>query len=174
MRSAIPNIWAAGDIIGEPMLETVAAKEGSIAAHNAFSKKTSKRKMDFMAVPHAIFTMPQVASVGMTDIEANQRGFTCSCNSIPMSSVAKAGIVGDTRGLVKLVIDNETKRVLGVHILSSLAADMIHEGALIVKFKLTIDDIIDTVHIFPTMSEAIKLAAQSFYKDIDKMSCCTE
>ncbi|MCH8022957.1 MAG: mercury(II) reductase [Thaumarchaeota archaeon] len=174
MRSSIPNIWAAGDIIGEPMLETVAAKEGSIAAHNAFSKKTPKRKMDFTAVPHAIFTMPQVASVGMTDIEANQQGITCSCNSIPMSSVAKAGIVGDTRGLVKLVIDDETKRVLGVHILSSLAADMIHEGALIVKFKLTIDDIIDTVHIFPTMSEAIKLAAQSFYKDIDKMSCCTE
>lgn len=174
MRSSLPNIWAAGDIIGEPMLETVAAKEGSIAAHNAFSKKTPRRKMDFMAVPHAIFTMPQVASVGLTDIEANQRGITCSCNSIPMSSVAKAGIVGDTRGLVKLVIDNATKRVLGVHILSPLAADMIHEGALIVKFKLTIDDIIDTVHVFPTMSEAIKLAAQSFYKDIDMLSCCTE
>ena len=174
MRTSLPNIWAAGDIIGEPMLETVAAKEGSIAAHNAFSKKTPKRKMDFMSVPHAIFTMPQVASVGLTDIEANERKFTCSCNWIPMSSVAKAGIVGDTRGLVKLVTEDKTNRVLGVHILSPIAADMIHEGALIVKFKLTVDDIIDTVHIFPTMSEAIKLAAQSFYRDIDKMSCCTE
>lgn len=172
MKSSTANIWAAGDVIGEPMLETTAAKENVIAAHNAFSNP--KRKMDFTSVPHAIFTMPQVASVGLTDAEANQNGFTCSCNWIPMSSVPKAKIVGDTRGLVKLVIDNKTKRILGVHILSPLAADLIHEGVLAVKFKLTIDNIIDTVHVFPTMSEAIKLAAQSFYRDIDKMSCCTE
>lgn len=172
MRSSVPNIWAAGDVIGEPMLETTAGRGGVIAAHNAFS--STKRKMDFTAVPHAIFTMPQVASVGLTDVEVNQQGFTCSCSWIPMSSVPKARIIGDTRGLVKIVIDRNTKRILGVHILSSLAADMIHEGALAVKYNLTIDDIIDTVHVFPTMSEAIKLAAQSFYRDIDKMSCCTE
>lgn len=172
MKTSAPNIWAAGDVIGKPMLETVAAKEGAIATENALSN--AGRKMDFSAVPHAIFTMPQVASVGLTDAQANQSGFSCSCNWIPMSSVPKARIIGDTRGLVKLVIEHKTKRILGVHILSPLAADMIHEGVVAVKFKLTIDGIIDTVHIFPTMSEAIKLAAQSFYRDIDKMSCCTE
>ncbi|MBI4257620.1 MAG: mercury(II) reductase [Thaumarchaeota archaeon] len=172
METSVPNIWAGGDVIGQPMLETVAAKEGAIAAHNALSQ--TKRKMDFNSVPHAVFTMPQVASVGLTDAKANQSGFTCTCNSIPMSSVPKAKITGDTRGLVKLVVDRKSKRIRGVHILSPIAADMIHEGVLAVKFKLTIDDLIDTVHVFPTMSEAIKLAAQSFYRDIDKMSCCTE
>jgi mercuric reductase len=68
----------------------------------------------------------------------------------------------------------KTKRVLGVHILAPHAADLIHEGVLAVKFKLTIDDIIDTVHVFPTLSEGIKLAAQSYYRDVSKISCCTE
>lgn len=172
MRTSVTHIWAGGDVTGQPMLETVAAKEGAIAAYNALSQ--SKRKMDFNSVPHAVFTMPQVASVGLTDAEANLSGFACACNWIPMSSVPKARILGDTRGLVKLVIDHKSKRILGVHILSPIAAEMIHEGVLAVKFKLTVDDLIDTVHVFPTMSEAIKLAAQSFYRDIDKMSCCTE
>jgi mercuric reductase len=88
--------------------------------------------------------------------------------------VPKAHIIGDTRGLVKMVADAKTKRVVGVHILASNAADIIHEGVLAVKFKLTIDDIIDTVHVFPTLSESLKLAAQSFYRDVRMMSCCTE
>jgi mercuric reductase len=88
--------------------------------------------------------------------------------------VPKAQIIGDTRGLVKLVADVKTKRIVGVHILAPHAADLIHEGVLAVKFKLTIDDIIDTVHVFPTLSEAIKLAALSYYKDVGKLSCCTE
>jgi len=75
---------------------------------------------------------------------------------------------------VKIVADNDTKQIVGVHIVAPHAADLIHEGTLAVKFKMTIDDIIDTVHVFPTLSEAIKLAAQSFYKDVSKLSCCTE
>ena len=73
-----------------------------------------------------------------------------------------------------MVIDSKTERVIGVHILSSLAADMIHEGVLAVKYGLTVDDIIDTVDVFPTMTEAVKIVAQSFRKDISKMSCCAE
>jgi mercuric reductase len=73
-----------------------------------------------------------------------------------------------------MVIDAKTERILGVHILASMAADMIHEGVLAVKYGLTIDDIIDTVHVFPTLTEAVKLVSQSFRKDISKMSCCAE
>jgi mercuric reductase len=91
-----------------------------------------------------------------------------------MSLVPKAQIIGDTRGVVKLVADTKTKQVLGLHILAPHAADLIHEGVLAVKLKLTIDDLIDTVHVFHTLSEAVKLAAQSFYRDVSKMSCCTE
>lgn len=172
MRTTSPNIWAAGDVTGEPMLETVAGKEGAIAAENALADKG--KRMDLSAVPHAVFTIPQVASVGLTEKGAEEKGITCRCSTIPVELVPKALLAKDTRGLVKMVIDAKTERILGVHILASLAADMIHEGVFAVKYGMTIDDIIDTVHVFPTMTEAVKLAAQSFRKDISKMSCCAE
>lgn len=172
MRTSAPHVWASGDVIGEPMLETIAAKEGAIAVNNAFNG--SKKKIDFREVPKAVFTYPEVASVGLTDAQANGQGIQCDCGTLPLNLVPKAHIMGDTRGLVKLVANRDTKQIVGVHILAPNAADIIHEGVLAVKFKLTIDDIIDTVHVFPTISESMKLAAQSFYKDVSKMSCCTE
>ncbi len=172
MRTSAPHIWAAGDVIGEPMLETAAAKEGATAVENAFNKR--RKKINFAEMPSAVFTYPEVARVGLTDAEANGSGIKCTCNTLPLELVPKAHIIQDTRGLVKLVVNRRTKRIVGVSILAPYAADMIHEAVLAVKFKLTIDDIIDTVHVFPTLSEAIKLAAQSFYKDVSKLSCCTE
>ena len=91
-----------------------------------------------------------------------------------MELVPRAVLAKDTRGHIKMVIDAKTERILGVHIVESLAADMIHEGVLAVKYGMTIDDIIDTVHVFLTMTEAVKLVAQSFRKDVSKMSCCAE
>lgn len=172
MKTTADNVWAAGDVTGRLMLETTAAKEGRIGAENALTD--AHRKMDLEAVPHAVFTNPQVASVGLTDSEAVERGVKCSCRVVDMELVPKSAIVGDSRGLIKMVIDSETKRILGVHIVSPLAADMIHEAVMAVKFKLTTEDIIDTVHVFPTFSEAIKLAAESFTRDIENMSCCIE
>jgi len=171
MRSSAPHIFAGGDVVGKPMLETTAAKEGYIAAENALANRGLK--MDYTAVPHAVFTNPAVASVGLTDAQANAPGtIRCSCNTVLLSQVPKPIIVDDTRGLVKIVANSETHRILGVHILASLAPDMIHEAVLAVKHGLTLEDIIDTVHVFPTHSEAIKLAALSFFEDIDKLSCC--
>ncbi len=172
MRTTAENVWAAGDVTGLLMLETTAAKEGRIAAENALTD--AHRKMDLEAVPHAVFTNPQVASVGLADQQAVRHGFECSCRTVDMALVPKSAIVGDSRGLIKMVIDSKTNRVLGVHIVSPLAADMIHEAVMAVKFKLTTDDIIDTVHVFPTFTEAIKLVAESFTKDITDMSCCIE
>ncbi len=171
MRSTAPHIFAAGDVIGKPMLETAAAKEGYIAAENALTSRGLK--MDFRTVPHAVFTNPAVAAVGPTDAEANVGGqVRCACNTVRLEQVPKPIIVGDTRGLVKIVAEADSHRILGVHILASLAPDMIHEGVLAVKHGLTLEDIIDTVHVFPTHSEAIKLAALSFFEDVDKLSCC--
>ena len=172
MQTSAPNILAAGDVIGEPMLETIAAKEGAVAVNNAFTNE--KKRIDFNEVPKAVFTSPEVASVGLTDVQANGQGIKCACNVLPLELVPKASIIGDARGLVKLVADRTTKRIVGVHVMAPHAADLIEEGVLAVKFKLTIDDIIDTVHIFPTLSEGIKLAAQSFYRDVGSLSCCTE
>lgn len=172
MQTTAKHVYAAGDVIGKPMLETTAAKEGSIAAENALKNKGIK--MDYFAIPHAVFTSPQVASVGLTDKEALEKGYNCVCKTLPMKLVPKANVIKDTRGLIKMVIERDTKRILGIHILAPFAAEMIHEGVLAVKYKLTIDDIIDTVHVFPTMAEAIKLVATSFKRDVTKMSCCAE
>ena len=171
MRTTAPHIFAAGDVKGKPMLETTAAKEGYIAAENALADRGLT--MDYRAVPHAVFTNPAVASVGLTDAEANRgAGVRCACNTVLLEQVPKPRIVDDTRGLVKIVAEAKSHRVLGVHILASLAPEIIHEGVLAVKHGLTLEDLIDTVHVFPTFSEAIKLAALSFFEDVDKLSCC--
>ena len=172
MRTTAPHVWAAGDVIGEPMLETIAAKEGATAAENALLG--THRNIDFLPVPRAIFTSPQVASVGLTERQAHEQGYECACRTIPMSKVPKAIVIRDTRGLIKMIAESSTGRILGVHILAENGADLIHEAVIAVKYKLTIDDIIDTVHVFPTMTESIKLVATSFRKDIDELSCCSE
>ena len=171
MQTSAPNIWAGGDVTGEPMLETIAAKEGLVAVENAFSNGP-KKKIHFDEIPSAVFTYPEVARVGLTESQVKARGMNCNCVTLPFDLVPKAHVIADTRGLLKLVINNDTKQILGVHIIAPHAADLIHEGVLAVKFKMTIDDIIDTVHVFPTLSESTKLAAQSFYMDIGRLSCC--
>lgn len=166
------NVWAAGDVTGEPMLETVAAREGMIAASNALSQE--KVKMDYRVVPHAVFTDPQLAGVGLTDEQAIGEGIRCRCNTVSLESVPKAQAIRNTKGAIKVVIDDETQKIIGIHILASAAADLIHEGVMIVKNRMRVDDVIDTMHVFPTLSEGVKIAAQSFRRDITKMSCCVE
>ncbi len=172
LRTSAPHIWAAGDVVGKTFLETIAAKEGYTAASNAL--EDTKRTIDYNSVPRAVFTDPQMASVGLTEKEFMQRYNVCSCRTVRVAQVPKAKVIKETRGLVKMVIHPETKVIVGVHMVAPMAADIIHEAALAVKFRLTIDDIIDTVHVFPTVSEAIKLVAQSFKRDISRMSCCVE
>lgn len=173
LRTTAEHIWAAGDVIDKPLrLETTAGKEGSIAVENAL--KDTNRTMDYSAVPYAVFTTPNLAGVGKTDEEAVGGELKCTCNTFSFEYVPKAAIINDTRGLIKIVADNNTHQVYGVHILGLDAADLIHEATMIVKNKMTLEDVIDTVHVFPTLSESIKLASQSFFKDVAKLSCCIE
>jgi len=172
MRTNVPHLWAVGDVTGPPMATPAAARQGAIAAENAVSGR--HRKADFSAIPRAMFTDPQVASVGFTDEEAQAQGYTCTCRTLPMTLVPKAHAMGDTRGLIKMVAEARTGRVMGVHIVSPLAADIIHEAALAVKHHLTIYDLEEMVHVYPTISEAIKMVAQTFTKDVSRLSCCAE
>jgi len=172
LRTTNPNVYAAGDCATPIMLETLAAKMGNIAVRNAF--ENTNLTINYREIPSVIFTNPQVAKVGYTEEEYSAKTHACACRTIPMSLVPKAQVIKDTRGVIKMVIDPNTLKIVGVHIVSPLAAEMIHEATFAVKFKLTIDNVIDTVHVFPTMSEAIKLVAQSFRKDISKLSCCVE
>ena len=166
-----PNVYAAGDCTGKMPLETVAAKEGSLAAENALTVPV--RTINYEHVPHAVFTNPQVASVGITE-EEMRRFNAGSCRTIYMDAVPKAEAIKEDRGVFKMVIHPRNSKILGVHIVSPNAADLIHEATLAVKFGLTIDDIIDTVHVFPTLSEGIKRVAQALTRDVSQMSCCVE
>jgi mercuric reductase len=167
-----PDVYAAGDRIGKMPLETVAAKGGSLAAENALTVPV--RTINYEHVPRAVFTNPQVASVGITEEEEMRRFNACSCRTIYMDAVPKAEAIKEDRGVFKMVIHPRSSKILGVHIVSPNAAELIHEATLAVKFGLTVDDIIDTVHVFPTLSEGIKRVAQAFTRDVSQMSCCVE
>ena len=167
-----PDVYAAGDVIGEPELETVAAKEGNHAVKNAFGDEGVS--IDYDAVPAVVFTSPEVAAVGTTEREYMDEHGTCSCRTVQMEDVPRAKAVKNTDGLVQVVKHHETDEIVGVHMVGPRAADMIMEATLAVTFGLTVDDIIDIVHPFPTFSEAFKQACQAFRRDTSTMSCCIE
>jgi mercuric reductase len=123
-------------------------------------------------IPRVIFTDPQVAVVGLTDEEAVAAGIACNCNAIPLSVVPRAGTIRDTRGLIKMVLDDTTRRVVGISMLGTNAGEVIHEAAMALRFGATADDFIDLIHAYPTMAEALKLVAISFTKDVNRLSCC--
>lgn len=172
MRTTARHIWAAGDVTGSMALETLAAKEGNVAASNALAG--AGRTIDYDTIPHAVFTNPQVASVGLTEAKLMEREHVCACRTAPMSAVSKAMAIEDTRGLLKLVVNPRNGKIVGVHVVSPVAAEIVTAGVYAIRAGWTVDDIIDTVHVFPTMTEALKLAAQAFRRDITKMSCCVE
>lgn len=176
LQTTAPNIWAAGDVIGRQtgsqQATPVGAHDGVIAASNALNGE--RRKVDHTVIPRTIFTDPQVAVVGLTDEEANARGYRCSCRAVPMSLVPRAGAVRDTRGVIKMVLDAESERVLGVSIVGRDAGEVIHEAAMALRFGATARDFIDMVHVYPTMAEALKIVALSFFKDVERLSCCAE
>lgn len=175
LRTTVPQIWAAGDVIGRetesPMATPVGAHDGKIAAHNALSGERLI-EVDHTVIPRVIFTDPQVAMVGLTDEKAVAASIVCNCNTIPLSVVPRAGATRDTRGVIKMVLDNPTRRVVGVSMLGTNAGEVIHEAAMAMRFGATTDDFIDLIHVYPTMAEALKLVAISFTKDVTRLSCC--
>ncbi|MEM3210029.1 MAG: mercury(II) reductase [Saccharolobus sp.] len=167
LRTTNPNIFAAGDVIGDLMLEALAGKEGVVAVDNAILN--SHRKIDRLSIPQAIFIEPNVARVGLTQREAGG-----DYRVVNMRNVAKARILRESEGLIKMVIDKKLRTILGVQMFGKYAAEVINEAALAIKFRATVEDIIDTIHVFPTMGESLKIVAMSFIRDVSKMSCCLD
>lgn len=160
LQTSAPHIWAAGDVLGEPQLEPAAKVGGSLAAENAVAG--TMRLFNKREIPHAIFTTPQVASVGLTEDEAILAGIVVTTRCTRMDAVVKSAIMGDTRGMVKIVAEEKSGRVVGVHICAAIAAEMIQEGVVAVKRGLTVRDIMETFHIFPAMTEILWVCARSF------------
>lgn len=172
MKTSAPGIYAAGDCVSKKMLlETLAAREGVIAVSNMFGEDL---RIDYGSATWAVFTTPQIAGVGMTENEFSKRHGSCFCRVFSLENLTKASIMGETEGVIKITVDPKDNRIVGMHIMAPNATDIITEGAYAVRNGYTIDDIIATSHIFPSMSEGVKLAAQSFIRDLSKMACCVE
>ena len=167
----VPHVYAVGDVTNLPMrLETTAGHEGSLVAENIFTDK--KNKIEYNEVPYAIFTDPGYASVGLTEDAQMERDGVCACRTVPFTSIPKAGIIGRTEGMIKMGIDPKTKVIVGVHILAPNAADLIAEAMVLIKNKNTIDDVLNSEPVFPTLSEVMKYVSLSFTKDLSQLSCC--
>lgn len=170
LQTTNPDIYAAGDCIGNPMYVYTAAYAGGIAAENALAN--AGRIYDLFALPHVIFTDPSVASVGFSEKQARERGYKVKTAVLHLKDVPRALAARDTRGLIKLVAEEDTGRLLGAHVLADEAGEVIQEAVLAIRFGLTIKDIVETFHPYLTMVEGLKLAALTFEKEVAKLSCC--
>lgn len=165
------NILAVGDVTNAPMrLETTAGREGTLAAENAL--KGATLSIDYSTVPFTIFTDPQIAGVGTSESRQMKEQGVCNCRTISFEAVPKAIIMHRTEGLIHMAVDTKSPKIVGVQILAPNAGELIAEAMMIVKNGNTIDDVVNSLPMFPTLSEAIKIVALSFTKDISKLSCC--
>lgn len=173
MRSSAEGIWAAGDVVGKMLIATVGAREGIVAVDDMFDEGC-RCAMDYLAAPMAIFTDPEVAMVGYSEESARKAGFDCVVNSMPVSSIPKAHVTGMTHGVIKMIAERESRRLLGVHLVCHRGADVINEASLALRLKATINDLASTMHVYPSIGEGLKLCAQGFNQDISQLSCCAE
>jgi mercuric reductase len=170
MSTSHPRIWAAGDVTGHPQFVYVAATQGAIAVENAFEH--AERRIDYSAMPRITFTSPTIASAGITEAEAHGNGIDCECRVLDLDNVPRAIVSRNTHGLVKLVAERDSGRVLGVHLLADGAGDAILAGVYAIEAQRTIDDLADSWNPYLTIGEAIHLAALSFTRDPSRLSCC--
>lgn len=170
MRTSNPNIYAAGDVTNHRKLVYVAAAGGTIAAANAL--ESAATPLDLSVVPEVVFTDPQVAAVGLTEREAKATGLSVKTSILPLEYVPKALAARDTRGLIKLVVEAGTNKLLGGHVVAAEGGEIIQSVTLAIKFGIGLGDLRDTLFPYLTLGEGIKLAAQTFEKDVARLSCC--
>lgn len=158
MRTSVPWVYAAGDAIGGWMLAHVASHEGIVAVENALGHE---RSMDYRAVPTCVYTDPEIASVGMTEEDAKMEGFDAAVARFPFGANGRALTMGEEEGQIRLVYDRASGRVLGVHAMGPHASELSAEGAVAVKTGVTVNDLADTLHQHPTLSEVVMEASMA-------------
>jgi dihydrolipoamide dehydrogenase len=159
LQTSVPGIYAIGDCIGGHMLAHVASYEAEVAVENALG---GHREADYRVVPNCIFTMPEIADVGITEEQAKQQGLDVNVTRFPFNVNGRALALGETEGQVRMICEREGGgRVLGVHIMGPRASDLIAEAALAMKLGATAEDIAETIHAHPTVPEAFMEAAMA-------------
>jgi mercuric reductase len=171
LKTTNPDIYAAGDVTGSKMLVTVAAKQGSAASENALFGQDLK--IDYDLIPYAIYTDPQIAGVGLLEEQAKKRKIAYNVRVLDNVQVPKANTMRHTDGFVKMLTDKDD-HIIGFHGFAPYISEFVTEATLAIKFKMTPQELSEIVHPYPTMSESLKMVAQSFFKDVSKLSCCAE
>jgi len=156
MRTSVPNIYAIGDLTGKVQLAHVASAQGLVAAANIAG---GNKKMHYGIIPSCIYTHPEIASVGLTEKQAREKGLSIKLGKFPVSANGKSMVMGDAEGFVKIISEAKTGEILGAHMMAPRATDMITEFSVLMKAEGTIDELSDTIHPHPTVSEMIMEAA---------------
>ncbi len=159
LRTSNENIWAAGDCTGPPLIAPAGAREALVAVENMLDASAS-RTIDHTFSPMAVFVDPEFATVGLTTDQARMRGLRAEEAYVDLDRVPKAHVMGRLEGGVVLVAEIPSGRVLGCQILAPRAADIIHEVTLAVRFGLTVSDLTTTVHVYPSISDGVRMAAR--------------
>jgi mercuric reductase len=170
LQSTNPRVLASGDVTQHPELVYVAAAGGSKAAQNAILE--FKSPLDLSVVPTVIFTDPQIAAVGLTEAKAKRQGYEVRVTSLDLDHVARAKVERNTQGIIKLVAEKESNRLLGAHVLAPSAGEVVQSATLAIKFGLTIENLTETLFPYLTQVEGLRLAALSFDRDVALLSCC--
>ena len=169
MRSSVPGIYAAGDCTNQPQYVYVAAAAGTRAAINMTD---GAALLDLSSMPSVVFTEPQIAMVGLSEADALDRGIKTESRSLSLDNVPRALANFDTRGFIKLVAEAGTGRLLGVQAVADNAGELIQTAAIAIRMRMSVQDLADQLFPYLTMVEGIKLAAQTFTKDVSQLSCC--
>lgn len=169
MRTNIPHVYAVGDCTTQPQFVYVAAAAGTRAAVNLMG---GEARLDLSTMPAVIFTDPQLATVGLSEDTARLTGVETDSRTLALEYVPRALVNFDTRGAIKLVAEAGTGRLLGVQVISSDAGEIIQTAALAIRASMTVTELADQLFPYLTMAEGLKLAAQSFTKEVSQLSCC--
>ncbi|NMG44585.1 mercury(II) reductase [Aromatoleum toluvorans] len=169
MRTSAPHIYAAGDCTDQPQFVYVAAAAGTRAAVNMTG---GEARLDLSAMPAVVFTDPQIATVGLSEAEARAKGVKTGSRSLSLDNVPRALANFDTRGFIKLVIEESSRRLIGVQAVAPEAGELIQTAALAIRAGMTVEELADQLFPYLTMVEGLKLAAQTFRKDVTQLSCC--
>lgn len=156
-RTNVPNIFAAGDVIGFPALASTSMEQARVAMVHAFDLKYKTRVAAIL--PYAIYTIPEIATIGMTEEQCREKGIDCVAGRASYRNNARGQIIGDTEGLLKIVFERQTMKLVGIHIIGESASELLHTGMMAMYFDGTINAFIDCVFNFPTLGEAYKYAA---------------